>query len=237
MAEKKSNKRINFGIAAAFLLPLSLYLIVSYLSKGKVQIPNYFNIERIDTTKTATGIKLDTVYHKVADITLMNQVGETVSLNQKLKGKILVMDFIFTDCTESCPMLTKKMSFLQKGFGKDPKKEATLVNDVHFISISVMPERDSLLKLRAYADRFGANPDHWWFMTGDKKSIYKYIREELGLSTGPGDGGADDLIHTEKLVLLDTFRNIRGIYEGANDKEVKNCADDIVLLTLEKHHK
>jgi protein SCO1/2 len=74
-------------------------------------------------------------------------------------------------------------------------------------------------------------------LTGDKRTIYHYIREELGLVTGPGDGGADDFIHTEKMVLLDRDRYIRGYYNGLDDTDVRRCADDIVLLTLEKKKK
>jgi protein SCO1/2 len=52
-----------------------------------------------------------------------------------------------------------------------------------------------------------------------------------------GDGGADDFIHSQKLVLLDFDRNIRGYYDGLDPADVKRCADDIVLLTLEKKRK
>ena len=129
------------------------------------------------------------------------------------------------------------MHQLQTSFRKDSKKEASLDTIVQFISITVDPVRDSFQALRAYADRFGANHDKWWFLTGDKKVIYNYIRNELGIATGPGDGGADDFIHTEKFVLLDKDRQIRGYYNGLNDTEVRKCADDVVLLTLENKHR
>ncbi|NDC42753.1 MAG: SCO family protein [Chitinophagia bacterium] len=154
-----------------------------------------------------------------------------------MKGKILVLNFIFTHCTTSCPNLSKSMQVLQKGFRRDPKKESTLEDAVQFLSITVDPERDSFPALRAYADRYGANPDHWWFLTGNKKDIYTFIRGELQLAAGPGDGGADDLIHTEKLVLVDQDRFVRGYYDGLNEISVRKCADDIVLLTLEKKKK
>ena len=126
------------------------------------------------------------------------------------------------------------MRLLQTGFRKDPKKENNLDDVVQFVSITVNPERDSFPVLRTYADRYGANPDHWWFLTGDKKEIYNYARNELQLITGPGDGGAEDFIHSERFVLLDKDRHIRGYYNGLNDTDVRKCADDIVLLTLEK---
>ena len=233
MTQKRSNNKFLIGIAVALLLPLSLYLIVDRLSKGKVKMPGHYIIERVDNS----GGKPDTIYHATGELTLTNQVGEKVSLNAGLKDKIVVIEFFFAECTSTCPTLTKSMRNLQMGFRKDPKKENSLDDRVQFVSITVMPEHDSFQVLRTYADRQGANPDHWWFLTGDKKAIYDYARKELGLSTGPGDGGADDMIHTDKLVLLDKDRHIRGYYSGLSDTAVRRCADDIVLLTLEKEKK
>lgn len=219
------------------MLPISFYLIVDRMSKGKVRMPGHYGIERIDSQAVNGQVKKDTIYRHISDITLTNQVGETVSLNKNLAGKMLVIDFFFTNCPTICPQLSRHMALLQKSFKKDPKKEASLDTIVQFISITVNPERDSFPVLRTYADRYGANPDHWWFLTGDKKAIYNFARNELGVATGPGDGGADDFIHTEKIVLIDKDRYIRGYYNGLNDTDVRKCADDIVLLTLEKQKK
>ena len=237
MTQKNSNNKFLIGIAVAFLLPLSLYLIVSKLSKGKIKIPHYYTIDRIDSPVVDGKVKPDTVYHQVGDLVLTNQMGERVSLNKDLAGKMVIIDFFFADCTATCPKLAKSMLVLQNCFKKDPKKESTLENDVQLVSITVLPERDSFQRLRAYADRIGANHDHWWFLTGDKKAIYAFARNELGIATGPGDGGADDFIHSDKLILLDKNRYIRGYYNGLNDSEGRKCSDDVVLLTLEKGRK
>lgn len=236
-ANGKKSKNFIIGIAVAVLLPLFLYLLVDNLSKGKVKMPSHYRPEGTRNIVIRGKNVVDTVYHKVADITLTNQVNERHSLNNDLKDKILVLNFIFTDCTATCPKLSESMRKLQKSFAKDPKKEATLESKVRFVTITVLPERDSVPRLRAYADRYGANPDRWWFMTGDKKAIYNYMKNELGLSAGEGDGGADDFIHTDKLVLLDQDRNIRGYYSGLADTSARRCADDIVLLTMERKHR
>jgi protein SCO1 len=234
MAKTKYNKNYIIGLAVAILLPLSFYMVVDIMSKGKVKIPKYYRVAAVGT-KVKNGVTVaDTQYYKVNDLTLTNQVNELRSLNKDLKGKILVLDFFFADCTTSCPKLAQSMKRLQKGFRRDPKKERNLDDIVHFISITVLPERDSVPRLRTLADKYQSNPDHWWLMTGDKKAIYNYIRNELGLVAAQGDGGAEDLIHTETLVLIDQDRYIRGYYNGVNDTAVAQCADDIVLLTLEK---
>lgn len=237
MSKKKSNRFI-WGLAVAFLLPLSFYFIAKMLSKDHIVMPGHYGIARVDSTKGADGkLQLDTTYRTVADLALINQLGDNVTLNGTLQGKMLVVDFFFTNCTATCPKLTGNMGLLQKAFRHNPKIENGLDNSVQFISITVNPERDSFPALRKYADGYGANHDHWWFLTGDKKAIYSYARNELGLATGPGDGGADDFIHTEKMVLIDARRNIRGYYDGLDTAQIKKCADDIVLLSMEKEHK
>ncbi len=237
MSGKKSNSKFFIGIAVAVLVPLFCFLVTKKLSDGTVSIPRYYGVERIDSVVEKGKPPGDTVYHQVADLILTNQLGQRISINKDLKGKIVVIDFIFTTCPSICPRLTANMRKLQLSFKKDPKKEASLDTIVQLITITVNPERDTFQVLRAYADRNGVNHDHWWFLTGDKKTIYDYARNELHLTVGPGDGGADDFIHTEQITLLDKDRYIRGYYSGLEDKEVKKCADDIVLLTMEWKHK
>lgn len=234
MSGKKSGSKFIIGIAVAVLVPLSCFLVVNKLSKAKTkQMPHFYGIERIDNKDG----KPDTIYHQVADLVLTNQLGEKVSLNKDLKDKIVIVDFIFTTCTGTCPHLTAHMKRLQASFKKDPKKETSLEGVVQLVSITIDPAHDSVPVLRAYADAASANHDHWWFLTGDKKTIYDYARNELKLTVGPGDGGAEDFIHPEVFVVLDKDRYIRGYYRALNDTDVLKCPDDIVLLTMERKPK
>lgn len=230
---KRKNKFL-IGIAVAVLLPLSFYLIAKALKKDQIMMPRYYIPEKINST-TVDGKKVyDTIFHRVQDVTLTNQVGEQISLNTDLAGKILVVDFIFTNCPSLCPRLTENMKLLQRAFRKDPKKETDMNNQVHLISITVDPERDSFQQLRKYADRFGVNHDHWYFLTGNRDVIYNFARKDLGLSVQPGEGGADDFIHTQKIVVIDADRYIRGYYDGLDSLAVSKCAYDISLLSMEK---
>lgn len=230
MNKKNSSKKYILAIAVAFLLPLSLYLIVRALSIDKIFLPKYYRVDRVEErTEDGKTVK-DTIYHQVADSRFTNQLGEHISLNQDLAGKILVVNFFFVNCPSICPKLTGNMTILQKAFKKTDSV-------VHLLSFTVNPERDTPSVLRAYADRFKVNHDHWWFLTGDKENIYNFARNELGVSVQPSEGGADDFVHTEKIVLIDQQRYIRGYYNGLDTADLKRCADDIVLLTLEKKKK
>jgi len=234
MSKKNPNDKFILGIAVALLVPLFCFFLVTKLSKGTVKMPGHYVIDHIGTRVVKGQTVPDTVYEQLPDLVLTNQLGKQVSLNKDLAGKILVIDFFFSTCPSTCPQLTRNMASLQTAFKKDTKKEASLDTVVQFISITVDPAHDTFQVLRTYADRFGANHDHWWFLTGDKKTIYDYARNRLHLTVGPGDGGADDFIHSSQLVLVDKDRQIRGYYDGLSDTSTRKCADDIVLLTIEQ---
>ncbi len=235
---KNRNKKFIGGLAVALLLPLSFYVVAKLLAKDKVNLPKYYGVERVDTRKGEDGAAVsDTVYRTLSDLALTNQLGRQVSLNKDLPGKILVVNFFFVNCPTVCPKLSKSMSVLQTAFTKDPKKETAFDTTVHFVSITVQPEADSFPALRAYADSYRADHDRWWFLTGDRNAIYNYAHNQLGLVMGATDGGADEMTHTQKLVLIDKERHIRGYYDGLDPADLKRCADDIILLSIEKKRK
>jgi protein SCO1 len=230
MSNKKTKTRYILGLAVALLLPLSFYLAVKLLKKDQIYMPGYFIKEGVEE-RVVEGKKVyDTVYHQVSDLQLTNQLGQQISVNKDLAGKILIVDFFFVNCPSICPKLTANMKLMQRAFKK-------MDSVVHLVSITVNPERDTAAILRAYADRHGANHDHWWFLTGEKKKIYDFARNELQVYMQPGDGGADDFIHTEKIVVIDRERYIRGYYNGLDSADLKRCADDIILLIMEKKNK
>ena len=234
MIKKKRTKGFYVGIAAAILLPLSFYLLAKGLKKDKIIMPSYYVPEKIDTIKEDGQVRYDTVFHRLNDLKLTNQLGQTVSLNEDLKGKILVINFFFASCPVVCPKLTQNMAALQHAFRRDRVKKRSLTDSIQLISITVNPERDSFPVLRQYADRYQVDHDRWWFLTGDKRDIYNFARNELRVVVGPGDGGSEDFIHTEKIVVVDKDRYIRGYYDGLDSASVGAAAYEISLLNMEK---
>ena len=170
----------------------------------------------------------DTLWHRVKNISFTNQFGEKVSLDDA-RGKVLVIDFFFTRCPSICPGLTRNMKRVQESFIKNP-------DIVQFISISVDPEHDSVPNLRKFADKFGANHDTWWFVTGDKKEIYDFAFNEIKASVV--DINVDTaFVHTENFFLLDSNRVVRGWYNGFDTAKLAQLAMDIPTLMLEKDKK
>lgn len=228
---QKRNKKYLIGLGIAAVFPIALYLIIRSLSDGRVKIPAHFRPDSTDSSLVDGKMQYDTVFHKVKDIKLTNQLGKEINLNEDLKGKILVINFIFTNCPTVCPQLTKNMSTVQKAFMKKSPDYA------QFISITVDPWRDSVPALRKYADQFDADHDRWWFLTGNPDSIFDYARNELGLSLQPSDAAKGMFDHSEKFVVLDTARQIRGYFNGNDMRDLKILADDIIILSMEKKKK
>jgi protein SCO1/2 len=196
--------------------------------------PRYYAdtvISKVINGKSST----DTIWHKVPDIHLINQLGAPVSLDD-LKGKIIIADFFFTHCPSICPVLTKNIRMLQDALkGKDPRRIDTPF--VHFLSFSVDPERDSVPVLKKYSDKYGVNSDVWWMLTGPKDSIYNFALNEIKLGIQDGNGVDSDFIHTQRIVLIDRERIIRGYYNGLDSSAMSKLAEDLTLLMLEKDRK
>jgi cytochrome oxidase Cu insertion factor (SCO1/SenC/PrrC family) len=104
------------------------------------------------------------------DTRLLNQDGREVRFyTDALRGKIVLISFIYTSCTDICPILMHNLTDVQASLGDRFGK------DVFFVSISVDPEDDTPEELRKYAERYGAKPG-WIFLTGPKKDVDAVIR-------------------------------------------------------------
>ena len=230
------SKKAVLALFLAVLLPAISYLVIRKLSQDAVSMPpRYFADTVINKVVDGKSIT-DTVWHKVANISLTNQLGEQISLDD-LKNKIIIADFFFTRCPSICPALTKNMKGLQDVLKmKDPRRKIDSAF-VQFLSFSVDPERDSVEVLKKYADSYGINHDSWWLLTGPKKQIYDFALNELKL--GLQDGGTVDsnFIHTGKFVLLDRERIVRGYYDGLDTASLSRLAEDLTILLLEKDRK
>lgn len=197
----------------------AIYSILSPTPKLPVYQPNMVNAELVDSTKQY--IKK---YHSIADFSLVNQNGVTIS-QKHYENKIYIADFFFTTCPTICPIMTDNMVKLQ-----DILKDQS---DVMLLSHSVTPEIDSVSVLKAYAEKKGVNDAKWNLLTGDKKQIYDLARKSYLVAKDEPYGGEYDMIHTENFVLVDTKRRIRGFYDGTNWEEMELLLKDLEILKME----
>lgn len=214
----------------AILIPLVFYMIASRY--GVVMPKKYFPDSVLTKIKDGKEIT-DTIWHKVSDVHLQNQLGEPISLEQE-KGKVLVVDFFFTHCASICPILTRNVKRLQDGLKIKNEVKRIDTTFVRFLSLSVDPVRDSVPVLKKYADRYGVNSDVWWLLTGPKKTIYDFALNELKLGLQDSVSVDSNFVHTDYVALLDKDRVIRGYYHGTDTADLARLADDIVFIMLEK---
>ena len=96
---------------------------------------------------------------------------------------------------------------------------------------------DSVSVLNAYADKYNANPDRWWFLTGPKNHIYELARRSYFSCLDEGDGGFQDFVHTENVVLVDDQGRLRGFYDGTDSKAMSRLLSDLDFLIEKKSEK
>jgi protein SCO1/2 len=227
------SQKALLGLIVAVFIPVISYFIVKNASENAIAMPGRFFYDTV-TTKMKDGKQItDTLWHSVKNITLTNQLGTQVSLDD-LKGKVIVVDYFFTHCLSICPMLTHNIKQFQDALKLRDDMKGTDTTFVHFISFSVDPQRDSSTVLKKYGDRFGVNPDVWWLLTGPKKTIYDFALTELKLGLQDGQGVDSNFIHTQKIALLDKQHIVRGYYDGLDSASLSKLAKDIVFIMLEK---
>ncbi|MBE7172959.1 MAG: SCO family protein [Williamsia sp.] len=230
------NKKALLAVALVIVIPVASYLLVKHYSEEAVQMPHRFYSDSINTYVKDGKEYTDTIWHKVNNITLTNQLGQQVSLDD-IKGKIIVADFFFTHCPNICPTLTQNMRKLQNGLKIRDNIKNIDTAFIQFLSFTVDPERDSVSVLKKYADHYGVDHDIWWMLTGPKKKIYDFALEEMKMGMGDEQNVDTNFIHSSRFVLLDKDRIVRGYYDGTDSVAINNLARDLVFIMLEKDKK
>lgn len=104
-------------------------------------------------------VVITTMAYEVPDVQLVRDDGKRVSLQREMNdGRVVVLNFIFTDCSSFCPLSSQTLGQFQHRLGADGR-------NVHLMSISIDPEQDTPARLREYARKFDAGPG-WQHYTG-----------------------------------------------------------------------
>ncbi len=184
------------------------------------------------------------VFGSVPDFSLIERSGRKMGRSD-LAGRVWITNFIYTHCPDTCPLQTAQMAKLQADFAEEKA--------LRLVSITVDPERDTVLVLSQYAKRYGADPERWLFLTGEKSTIYRLALEGFRLSVvdpaegvkswffGPitvlahhGETGKQ-FIHSSRFVLVDRQARIRGYYQSAEEDALQRLRRDVrILLRGEK---
>ena len=158
-------------------------------------------------------------YGVVPPFQLTNQNNQAFG-SANLKGKIWIADFIYSTCPAPCPMISSRMSEMQKPLEK---------TDVHLVSFTVDPEKDTPQMLREYASRLHARPGGWDFLTGPKSQIYDLTIHGFKLAVADHEGDNGQPVHSTRMVLVDRKGQIRGYYDATE-------ADAVTRLLADSNH-
>ncbi|MGX9147087.1 SCO family protein [Mesorhizobium sp. 128a] len=153
------------------------------------------------------------------DFTLISQDHKPVSLHD-FRGKVVAIAFIYTYCTDVCPMLTANMASVQEKLG------SAFGPQIVFVSITVDPERDTPDVLKEYAQNFGADLKGWSFLTGDPAIVHEVGRKYGVIAKKAANGDVD---HTLLTSLVDPNGILRVQYLGVRF-DLEEFRDDLVSL-------
>jgi protein SCO1 len=157
---------------------------------------------------------------QLADFHFTESGGQPFGLNE-LKGKINVVDFMFTSCPMVCPAMTAKMSSFYQAFAAD--------TNVRFVSITVDPQTDSLPVLRAFAIDHAITDNRWVFLRGPIEDVITLSEKGFMLSADRLPGG-----HSTRFILVDSQGGIRGYYDSGDDLSLSKLAEDLRNLSKSK---
>jgi protein SCO1/2 len=170
------------------------------------------------------------VLAELPPFSLVDENAKPVTLSD-LQGKVWIADFVFTSCADACPRLQQKLKRIQ-----DRLLPPEQGGNVALLSISVDPQRDTPEKLKQYSQIFGARPGLWRYLTGPETEVERTVVKGFRMvmakvpkapekdSDNAIKGEAFDIMHGERLVLLDQKGRIRGYYDADEpDKVIRDA--------------
>jgi protein SCO1/2 len=141
------------------------------------------------------------------DFSLTDGTGRTVT-RAEVEGKILVVSFLFTSCSLTCPEVTKRMAEIQRRTADLP--------DVRLLSLTVDPRSDTPPVLARWGARFGADTNRWFMLTGNKALLHEVIGTSfLAVETNnPFLSMPGNFAGTDHIALVDKHGRLRAFFNG-----------------------
>jgi protein SCO1 len=164
------------------------------------------------------------VFGAAPSFQLTDQTGATLA-SQSLGGKVTLLDFVYTHCTDACPLLSATFQDAQRKLSND----GLLGSRIMLVSVTVDPVHDTPPVFAEYAQQFRADPAGWKLLTGDFDQVYDVVtglkvavRPPRPAADSPAPGGTE-LSHTTRIVLIDPELQVRAYLDGADAS-----ADDLI---------
>jgi protein SCO1/2 len=165
------------------------------------------------------------LFGMIPPFTLLERARRPLRL-EDLHGKVWVANFMYTSCPDFCPLQSAEMAKLQAEFAA--------YADMRLVSITVDPKHDTPEVLSRYAARFQADPDRWFFATGDPHAIAQLARGGFRLGAAASalsdSEGPTTLVHSNRFTLIDRQARIRGYYQSTEADDLQRLRRDLTTL-------
>lgn len=229
MFNLKVLKRILI-LVLILIVPGFLYYLLQAKGKNRYKpLPIYGSKQVAKTFHKVRGkIVYDTIYHQIPDFKLYDQENKPVT-QKTFENKIILVNFFFTKCPALCKEINKNIAALASGYQKN--------SILKFVSITVDPATDNAAVLKLYANSLKADEKQWTFLTGDTSTIYPLSRNGFMVTAVNGNNNPENFVYSEKLILVDQDRRIRGYYNGTSVNEISKLNDEIKVLIAEELRK
>ena len=194
------------------------------MNKSFLTVATILGMLAVGSLIIAIGMRLGSdgeipIISEVRPFQLTDETGKTYT-DEKLEGKVTVLDFFFTQCTGLCPRLSKEMTLLQKRFAR--------LEDFQLVSVSVDPNNDTPEKIAEFVKTNGIDTRNWNLLTGAKSTVRQLMVEDLKLPMVE-----DPRLHADRLVLVDRNLKVRGSYSLSNSSDIERLPRDVRRLIKE----
>lgn len=192
---------------------LGILIVVGTILASAIVVYVASTFEPPESTPRA-GQEMGDLGFELGSFRLTERSGKVVT-EADLAGDVWVSAFIFTRCPTACPRISSVMKGLQGPLGKA---------GVRLVSISVDPDFDTPAVLTRYADGLGADPAHWWFLTGKQDEVVNLVLDRFKLPVervGDPASKVESIQHSPRLVLVDRGNKVDGYYDSNDPDSIK----------------
>ena len=219
--------KADLSVRKLLLLGVAVLILSVLVGSAFWKWQTHLQRQRFEEELPLEGLKS---FGMVPEFSFIERDGRRVTLAE-LKGKVWLVNFIYTNCPDTCPIQSAQMRQIQEDF-KNQK-------DLRLVSITVDPTRDTPQVLSEYANRFSVDPKRWFFLTGEKETIYKFAQDgfrlgavEIPHEKRPESGATHT--HSPRFVLVDREAQIRGYYVSTDAEAMKRLRRDLSILLREE---
>ncbi|TAN18516.1 MAG: SCO family protein [Chitinophagaceae bacterium] len=188
-------------------------------------MPRYYAVESINGAYEKGKEHFDTVYHRLNNFNLVNQLGQPVS-RENLAGKVTLVTFFPTTDSLQASYMSAILKKIENTYERSD-------SGFHILTFTTNPRHDSVNVLKNYADNLQVDHDVWWFLTGEKAKIVNMAKTDFEVNLQKADS-SDTSLYSPQFILMGKRQYVRGYYNAFDSSQVRQCVRDISMLMLEK---